>query len=94
MKRITLKDKKWGKNERSLLEACINDMGDLVLEGVDSGESVKEWHEDFDFEYLHTISVEHVHDVLLNLIKDRFDNAHDYLKWLEEKEIKCESVSF
>ena len=94
MKKISLKDKRWGDTEHYTLDAYINDQGDLVLEGYEAGDSVKEWHDDFDYEYWHTVNVEFVHDVLLNLIKDRFDNASDYLKWLEEKGIEYESVSF
>lgn len=94
MKRVTLKDKKWGKNEHQKLEALINDRGDLVLEGYEAGDSVREYHDDFDFEYWHTVNVKDVHTLLLLLIKDRFDNVTDYLNWLEEKGIEYESVSF
>ena len=85
MKRVVLKDKSWGDNEKSKLEAFINDQGDLVLEGYDCGESVKKHYGDFDLEYWYTVEAKKVHDVLLNLVQDRFDNSSDYLEWLKEK---------
>ncbi|MCE7739755.1 MAG: hypothetical protein GPJ50_10280, partial [Candidatus Heimdallarchaeota archaeon] len=87
MKRITLKNETWGKNEQHRLEAYINNAGDLVLEGYEAGDSVKKHYDDFDFEYWYTIDIKDVHTVLLELIKDRFDNANDYLEWLKEKKI-------
>jgi hypothetical protein len=94
MKRITLADKKWGKNERQLLEAAFNEKGDLVFEGVNSGDSVKERYDDFDFEYWYTIKAKYIEKIVLQLLKDRFDNISDIMKWLEEKEIPFESISF
>jgi hypothetical protein len=94
MKRITLKDETWGENEQHRIEAYINNVGDLVIEGYEAGDSIKKHYGDFDFEYWHTVELKDVHTVLLYLIKDRFDSAHDYLEWLKEKKINFESVSF
>ena len=66
----------------------------MVLEGYDCGDSVKKHHGDFDLEYWHTVEAKNIHDVLLNLIVDKFDSALDYLEWLKEKGIEVDTVSF
>ena len=94
MRRITIKDERWEKNEHHKLEAYVNDTGDLVLAGYDAGDSVKEHYDDFDHEYWHTVKAEYVPAVLLWLIKEKFESAHAFVKWLEEKEIAHDSMSF
>ncbi len=93
MKKVTLKDESW-ENEHHTLEACLKDTGDLVLEGYDLGDSVKKYYGDIDFEYWHTVKAENVSDVLLQLIKEKFKSAKEFLQWLEEKEIPYKSTSF
>lgn len=94
MKRVILKEERWGKNEYHLLEAVIKETGELVFEAVDSGDSVKERYDDFDFEYWHTVKADHVSKVLLYLLQEKFDNTSEIINWLKEKDIPFESYSF
>ena len=95
MRKIRLKDERWGKNEYHTLDAVVNETGDLVLEGYDAGDSVKERFDDFDFEYWHTIKAEDVPQVLLLLVKEKItDKVHEFLAWLEENDIPYKSTSF
>lgn len=87
MKEITPRDKRY-------LDALIDDKGNLVLEGYDIGDSVKEFWGDSDYEYWLTVSQEWKDTVLLLLIKERFALSSDFQTWLEEKEIPSEFNSW
>ncbi len=94
MKEIVLRDEKWGENEHHILKAVLKDNGELVFEGIDMGDSVKERFDDFDFEYWHTIEEKYIHDILLFLIKEKFNKISEVLKWLKSKNIPYTSQSF
>ncbi|MBD3189583.1 MAG: hypothetical protein GF308_03015 [Candidatus Heimdallarchaeota archaeon] len=94
MKCIILKEKRWGTNEYHLLEAAIKEAGDLVFEGVDSGDSVKERYGDFDFEYWYKVRADQVPKVLLFLLQEKFEKTSEIIDWLKEKDIPFESYSF
>lgn len=94
MKEIVLKDEEWEENEHHILKAVIKDNGDLVFEGVDRGDTVKESFGDSDYEYWHTIQAEHVTDVLLYLLKEKSKNISEWLDWLKRKNIPYKSMSF
>ena len=94
MKKITIYDYTQGKNEHHTLTAEINEKGDLVLSGYDSGESVRKRFGDFDFEYWTTIRAENVPEVLLHLLKERFQTNGEFKEWLEKKNIPYEVMSF
>jgi len=94
MKEIVLRDEKWGENEHHILKAVIKENGDLVFEGVDMGDSIKERFGDFDFEYWHNIEAEHLDKLLLYLIKEKFDKISEVLKWLKNNNIPYTSRSF
>jgi hypothetical protein len=99
MNHITLYDKRFGEKEHQVLEVYLNEEGDLVFEGYDIGEIVKEYWGDSDYEYYLTIKKEHVTAVLLWLIKEcfenkRFANDSDFRNWLEEKGITSEFWSW
>lgn len=87
MREISARDKRY-------LDAMIDDEGNLVLEGYDIGESVKEFWGDSDYEYWLTVSKEWKDTVLLLLIKERFELSSDFQKWLEEKEIPSKFSSW
>ena len=55
------------------LDATYNQNGDLVLDGYDLGSRVKELMGDSDYEYTLTIPKEHLKDLLLVLLQDRYD---------------------
>ena len=79
---------------KSYLDAMINENGDLVLEGCDNGESVKQFWGDFDYEYWVTVKSDYKDTVLLHLIKDNFDSEIKFQKWLKEREIPCDFTSY
>ena len=94
MKEIVLKDEKWGENEYQILKAVIKENGDLVFEGVDMGESVRVRFGDFDFEYWYIINAEKIPTMLLYLLKEKFRNISECLKWLKNHNIPYKSMSF
>ncbi|MFX0069543.1 MAG: hypothetical protein ACFFAO_00415 [Candidatus Hermodarchaeota archaeon] len=93
MKKIIIYDYKQGRNEHHILTAEINKRGDLIFSGCDSGDSVKEWFGDFDFEYWTTVKCKHVPEVLLSLIKERFHTNEEFKKWLDYKKIVYDIMS-
>ncbi|HUY00034.1 MAG TPA: hypothetical protein VMV49_10805 [Candidatus Deferrimicrobium sp.] len=86
MKRITIYDIRT-ESSHSTLEACIDDQGDLVLEGYDIGDFVKEYWGDSDYEYWLRVKAEHVPAVLLWLIQERFKTDSEFRNWLDAKKI-------
>ena len=76
------------------LSARIKENGDLVLEGQDLGEFVKERFGDSDYEYSLIVKAEYKDTILLNLIQERFADDSEFRGWLDEKQIPCEFWSF
>jgi hypothetical protein len=93
MKKITIYDREEGGNHYSLI-AEINEDGDLLLSGVDSGPFVKGYFRDFDYEYWLSVKKEHISTALFHLIKERFKTDGEFKGWLEEKEIPSEFHSY
>jgi hypothetical protein len=91
---ITLKEVRSSDGEVSLLQAYIDDNGDLVLAGYDLGESVREVWGDSDYEYWRRVRAEHVPEVLLQLLKERFSVDTEFRQWLETNGIKAELQSW
>lgn len=91
--KITLIESK-SKRISVFLEAKIKENGDLVLEGQDLGEWVKENFGDSDYEYSLTVKAEYKDTILLNLIKEKFANDSEFREWLKEKQIPNEFWSF
>lgn len=52
------------------LRVRINERGDLVLDGADGGQWVKEWWGDFDYEYLVTVPAAWTGKVLEHLARE------------------------
>jgi hypothetical protein len=73
--------------DRQLLTVCVTDGDDLVLEGVDTGETPQQIWGDADYEYSRTVVRENVPAVLLWLVKERFDSDGAFAAWLQEKGI-------
>jgi hypothetical protein len=94
MKKIKIYDYRTKENELHSLFAEINDDGDLVLTGYDSGQSVKKFFGDYDHEYWLTVKSANVKSVLLHLIKDNFESDTDFREWLENKNIEFEFNSY
>lgn len=76
------------------MDAIIRENGDLVLEGCDNGETVREFWGDFDYEYWITIKADYKDTVLLHLIKEKFDSETAFKKWLDEKNIPWDFMSY
>lgn len=99
MKKINIYDRRSGEKDHFVLDAIINDEGDLVLEGFDIGDFVKEYWGDSDYEYWLTIEAKHLNAVLLHLIKECFDknifkNDSEFKEWLEKRAIPTEFSSW
>ena len=79
---------------KSYLDAVIRQNGDLVLEGCDNGDLVKDIWGDWDYEYWITVKSDYKDTVLLHLIRERFDSETKFREWLKEKEIHCDFSSY
>lgn len=76
------------------LTARIDERGDLILDGYDSGALVEEvWGSD-DYEYSLTVKAEYKDTILLNLIKEKFANDSQFRTWLDEKRIPSDFETF
>jgi len=91
---VMLREDRSTDGEVSLLEAYVEESGDLVIEGYDLGESVEKVWGDSDYEYWRRVKCEHVPMVLLQLIKDRFSSDVKFHEWLSEKGIPDEFTSW
>lgn len=82
-------EKSVGCNIRDL-KAYLQENEDLVLDGWDFGPAVEShWGHD-DYEYWLFVRAVDVPKVLLELIKDRFDDMFVFQSWLKEKAIDSE----
>ena len=88
MKEITIYDERLNNNDHRVLTVKINDKGDLIMEGYDSGDSVEKFWGDFDYEFWITIKENDVPSVLLWLIKERFNTSTEFKNWLINKKIE------
>ncbi len=79
---------------KSYLDAIIKENGELVLEGCDNGEMVREFWGDFDYEYWITIKKDYKDTMLLHLLKEKFDNQESLKEWLKEKNIPWDFMSY
>ena len=86
LKEITLIESKTDRCSSSLV-ARIDDEGNLVLEGYDTGELVREWWGDSDYEYWLKVADDDKDTVLLWLIKERFKDDSEFKEWLNSKGI-------
>lgn len=78
------------------LKVLIDDAGQLVLEAVDGGESVRKIWGDSDYEYWVKITPEWRDAVLLHLIKEWFSQravSSQFMRWLKERGIPYEFYS-
>lgn len=71
-----------------LLEAYINNAGNLVLAGHDLGDLVEKTWGNSDYEYWLTVEKADLPKVLLELIKERVESDVKFKEWLESKGIK------
>lgn len=79
---------------KSYLDAVIRENGDLVLEGCDNGEMVREIWGDFDYEYWITVKADYKDTILLHLIQEKFDSESKFKEWLKEKNIPWDFTSY
>jgi hypothetical protein len=90
--KLTLKD---GDIRYRSLE--INDKGELVFETTDAGENTAKIAPnggDEDYEYSYTVAANDVERLLLELIKDNFNDSEKFKEWLDSKQIKSEFWSY
>ncbi len=76
--------------DRRVLDAYVDEDGNLVLEGQNLGPTVSEVFGDLDDEYWRKVKKEGVPKVLLLLIEARFDSALTFTKWLNAHGIESE----
>lgn len=75
----------------------INIQGDLVYEQSDLGKVTARLAPnggDLDYECWVTVRSPEVAKVLIELIKDRFDNQGEFKSWLEDRKIKYNFCSY
>lgn len=78
----------------SQLLVKINDGGQLVLDGADGGERVRQVSGDWDYEFSWTVPAEWKGTVLLHLMKERFPKESEFSAWCEERGIPCKFWSW
>ena len=84
--KILLKEVRSGDSYERLV-ACIDESGDLVLEGQDMGPRVEAVWGDTDYEYWVRVSKAHIGVVLLHLLRDTFDSDSAFRAWLDKRGI-------
>ncbi len=75
----------------------VNNEGHLVFEQADMGvrtAQVAPNGGDSDYEYWVTVKSESVNRVLLELIRERFDEQGEFEKWLKSKKIEYDFYSY
>ena len=90
IKKITIRESRT-ETDVSILEAMINDNGDLAIEGYDIGEAPKKFWGDIDYEYGRVIKKKYKGKILRLLIEQRFGSDSDFKEWLDEKGIPGKS---
>ena len=81
-----------------LIDAEINDAGDLVISGQDLGKAPKEFWGDDEYEYWLVVKAAHKDRLLLALLEKHY-SGNNYLvselkAYLESKGIPCEFASY
>jgi len=71
----------------SSLDVRIDDSGNLVLDGADAGEYVRQFWGDWDYEYSETVPASWKDTVLLHLMKERFTETTAFREWCNERRI-------
>ncbi len=79
------------------LDVLLDETGDLVMEGEDTGPSVERFLGADEYEYFVRVPREHKDRLLLHLIKEAFGAgaiSSDFMKWLDKKKIPYEFESY
>lgn len=92
MEKLTLKDEKNPSGGSSSLKAYIED-GVFVVEGYDSGQTVKECYGDWDYEYWIKVQDGRYPNDILSLIA-QFSSAKEIMAWLDGQCIEYEYTSW
>ena len=93
IKQITIAESKTERCSSSLI-ARIDAESNLVLEGYDIGELVREQWGDSDYEYGLKVAADDKDTVLLWLIKERFPTDSEFRECLNSKGIPSEFHSW
>ncbi len=92
VRKLALKDKENPEGGASSLKAYI-DGGVFVVEGYDSGPTVKEFYGEWDYEYWIKVQPGQYPEDILSAIK-RFSSLKDIIAWLDSQGIKYEYSSW
>ncbi len=83
----------FGKDETSTLESYIKD-GELVIEGYDNGEAVKETFGDWDYEYWIKAKIADCPKDILGILKNNFNSSSEIMHWMKDNDIKYTYTSW
>ncbi len=79
------------------LDVLVDETGDLVMEGEDTGPSVERFLSADEYEYFVRVPREHKDRLLLHLLKELFakgTGSAAFMKWLDERKIPYEFNSY
>jgi hypothetical protein len=83
-----------GENIATLTTVRVNDRGDLVFEGSDTGATVEQFCGGTDYDFTLTVPAAWKDTMLLHLIKDRFADTAPLREWCTERGIPCQFDSW
>ncbi len=92
-KSVTIRDEVIDGTKISLA-IQIDGEGNLIMDGYDIGDAPKEFWGDSDYEYSVTVKEHFKEDVLLHLIKDRFNTSTQFMEWLDAHKIPYKFFSW
>jgi len=92
MEKLILKDEDSGGGSSSSLKAYIDD-GVFIIEGNDSGQSVKEFYGDWDYEYWIKVQDGEYPEDILSLIGE-FSSYKEIMAWMNGQGIEYEYTSW
>jgi hypothetical protein len=90
---LTIRDER-NSTSSSSAAVKIDESGDLVFEGVETGPAAEQCFGDSDYEYWLRVRAADKDAVLLHLIKAQFTSVHAFRTWLAERGITSELTSF
>lgn len=95
MKSIKLERKLIGDSDYTDSNIDIDD-NKLIFYSYDVGSLMEQFAPTSrdEYEYSVTVNHEHLETLMLELLKDKFTDANEFMEWLKTKEIKYEFFSY
>ena len=82
-----------GKGDTTTIEACIED-GRLIIAGCETGDTVKQFYGDWDYEYWFHADIADCPDDIIDALKGKVTGVSDIKDWFEKNSIKYEFTSY